>query len=173
VQSYKRELDANEQGLRLLQEELRRRGIDLTECRLLDLFLWAYSGTYTPLYQRAEPGLGVAALHVPHLSDRRVFDGAQEQPGIDVEIFRDDDEGYLGWLASHPTGFVLTVARSPRPNYLILHKAACRTINGRPTRGGPWTGPYIKVCSGDALKLAAWTGREVGVAPRLCTVCRS
>lgn len=46
IQSFKRELDANLPALRALQGELRRRDIDLTECRLLDLFLWGYSGTY-------------------------------------------------------------------------------------------------------------------------------
>jgi len=52
IRSYKRELHANAGPLRALRAELQARGFDLTECRLLDLFLWAYSGTYTPLWQR-------------------------------------------------------------------------------------------------------------------------
>lgn len=65
----------------------------------------------------------------------------------------------------------VNLARSPRPNYLILHRSTCRTISGQPTRGGPWTGPYIKVCSDDELQIAAWTGKSVGAAPTRCGIC--
>ena len=175
IRSYKRELDAALPALQALREELRRRGIDLTECRLLDLFLWAYSGTYTPLYRRSESGASPersaarGRMHMPAVT-ASVVDG-QSISAIDVEIFRDDDAGYLAWLATHTAGFVLNVARSPRPSYVILHRATCRTISGRPTRGGPWTGPYIKVCSDDKLQIAAWTGKEVGAAPTRCGIC--
>ena len=175
IESFKRELDATLPTLRMLQGELRRREIDLTECRLLDLFLWGYSGTYTPPYMRPEsaPSKPAQATHravpgraaTPSVPDRRSV------PEIDVAIFRDDEAGYLGWLASHPAGFVLNAARKPRPNYLILHRATCRTISGRPTRGGPWTGPYIKVCSNDQLRIAAWTGHHLAAAPTRCRIC--
>jgi hypothetical protein len=176
IRSYKRELDANLLAIQTLQYELRRREIDLTECRLLDLFLWAYSGTYTPLFRRAEAGAAsdpvaaAAAGAAARATTGSVADGHLAQR-IDVQMFRDDDEGYLAWLAAHPAGFVLNVERSPRSNYLILHRATCRTISGRPTRGGPWTGPYIKVCSHDELQIAAWTGKTVGAAPTRCGVC--
>jgi hypothetical protein len=165
IRSYKRELDENLKAIQALQRELRQRDIDLSECRLLDLFLWAYSGTYTPLFLRekaaaAEPSPASVPVAVTHPTQT-----------IEVEIFRDNDEGYLAWVAAHPAGFVLNVARSPRPNYLILHRATCRAITGRPTRGGPWTGPSIKVCSPDELKIAAWTGQTVGAAPTRCGVC--
>lgn len=163
VRSYKRELDANLVAIQALQSELRRRGIDLTECRLLDLFLWAYSGTYTPLFLRDE------ASRQPAPAPVAVDDAGGR--AIDVEVFRDDEAGYLSWLTAHPGGFVLNTARSPRPNYLILHRATCRTITGRPTRGGPWTGPYIKVCADDELQIAAWTGRTVGAPPTRCGIC--
>ncbi len=78
---------------------------------------------------------------------------------------------YLSWIALHPLGFVLNVARNPRPTYVILHRSSCRTINGQPTRGGPWTGPYIKVCSNDELQISAWAGRQVGAAPKRCRIC--
>ena len=60
IRSYKRELDAALPTLQPLRGELQRRGIDLTECRLLDLFLWGYSGTYAPLYSRPAEGAGIA-----------------------------------------------------------------------------------------------------------------
>src|SRR5262249_31770396 len=54
IRSYKLEIDANLLALRALRDALRASGISLTECRLLDLFLWGYSGTYTPLYRRTD-----------------------------------------------------------------------------------------------------------------------
>jgi hypothetical protein len=176
IRSYKRELDTNPLAIQTLQHELRQRGIDLTECRLLDLFLWAYSGTYTPLFRLDEaaassaPVAATAARPATRATTISLSDMHSAQ-GLDIEIFRDDDDGYLAWLAAHPAGFVLNVERSPRPNYLILHRATCRTITGRPARGGPWTGPYIKVCSHDELHVAAWTGKTVGAAPTRCGVC--
>jgi hypothetical protein len=173
IQSFKRELDASLSALRALQDELRRRDVDLTECRLLDLFLWGYSGTYTPLYLRTEAGapLPPVARRASSPAAASSAGNGTSVPALDVEIFRDDDAGYLGWLSAHPAGFVLNVARSPQPTYLILHRATCRTISGRPTRGGPWTGPYIKVCSDDSLQIAAWTGQHVAAAPTRCRVC--
>lgn len=161
IRSYKRELDANIEALRALRGELRRRNVDLTECRLLDLFLWAYSGVYTPLFLREGAAPPSPASAPAPLGT------------IEVEIFRDDDEGYLAWVAAHPRGFVLNAERSPRPGYLILHRATCRTISGRPSRGGPWTGPYIKICSDDELRIAAWAGQRVSAAPTRCRVCFS
>lgn len=67
IRSYKRELDSALPALQPLREELHRRGIDLTECRLLDLFLWGYSGTYAPLHLRPSaegPGSGSAESSV-------------------------------------------------------------------------------------------------------------
>lgn len=174
IRSYKRELDATLPELRALQQELRRRDVDLTECRLLDLFLWGYSGTYTPLYLREAPQVSESARAAnpsPSTRPPGPAGSAESDAGPEVEVFRDDDAGYLAWLAEHPDGFVLNVARPPRANYLILHRASCRTISGRPARGGPWTGPYIKVCSEDKLEIAAWTGRHTGVAPSRCGVC--
>ena len=171
IRAYKRELDANHAALSLLRAELLNRGIDLTECRLLDLFLWAYSGVYTPLYQRAAQLSVDSPVPARVKTPSHAIPHASSSPDIDVKIFRDDDAGYLAWLEAHPNGFVLNVARSPRPNYLILHAASCRTIRGRPPRGGPWTGPYVKVCSSDVLQIAAWTGREVGASPTRCGIC--
>jgi hypothetical protein len=175
IRSYKRELDANLTAIQALRGELRAHDIDLTECRLLDLFIWAYSGTYTPLFRRnteTTTGSSPRQENVAHSAATGASaTGKQSTRQIEVELFRDNDEGYLAWLAAHPTGFVLNLARTPRPNYLILHRASCRTISGRPTRGGPWTGPYIKVCADDDLQIAAWTGHRVGATPTRCRVC--
>lgn len=84
--------------------------------------------------------------------------------------FVDDDDGYLGWLAAHPGGFVINADRTPRPAYLRLHRASCRTINGRPARGGRWTKDYIKVC-GDREELESWARFEVGGKVQPCPTC--
>jgi hypothetical protein len=52
IESYKSELDANATTYAHLRTELSNRGFVLTECRILDIFLWAYSGTYTPQYMQ-------------------------------------------------------------------------------------------------------------------------
>lgn len=171
IRSYKRELDANYVAIAAVQGELRLRGIELTECRLLDLFIWAYSGTYTPLFLREDERAAPALRTTVSVGRVSAVRASRSAPSIEVEIFRDDDTGYLAWVAQHPHGFVLNTARNPRPDYLILHRASCRTITGRPTRGGPWTGPYIKVCADDELHIGAWAGSTVGAAPTRCRVC--
>jgi Family of unknown function (DUF6308) len=172
IRSYKRELDATGTGLRALRGELAARGIELTECRLLDLFLWAYSGTCTPLWQRAGAATAATAdgRPVPALPSSATAVLATPIDG-ELVVFRDDEAGYLAWLEAHPHGFVLNAARSPRPDYLILHRASCRTISGQPTRGDVWTGPYIKVCADGEAAIERWTAATVGAAPRRCLVC--
>ncbi len=86
--------------------------------------------------------------------------------------FIDDDRGYLHWLQQHPAGFVLNCERRPRPAYLLVHRASCRTIQGVPPRGATWTGPYIKVCSSDRHQLAAWAMEHVGGKLQACKICQ-
>jgi hypothetical protein len=88
----------------------------------------------------------------------------------EMERFVDDDAGYLRWVADHPDGYVANVERRPRAGNVLLHRATCRTINGVPTRGGPWTGPYVKWC-GDRGTLEAYVRSHVGGDARPCQVC--
>jgi hypothetical protein len=50
TRAYHRELQLALPVLAWVREELAGRGFQLTECRLLDIYLWAYSGTYEPLW---------------------------------------------------------------------------------------------------------------------------
>ena len=75
--------------------------------------------------------------------------------------FRDDDAGYLAWLETHPDGYVINIARSHNTAQARVHHAGCRTISGQNPRGGPWTGPYVKVCAEHLAGLEA-----VGDRPR-------
>lgn len=45
-----------------------------------------------------------------------------------VEVFRDDDDGYLAWVAAHPTGFIVNIQRSGNSSDARLHHARCRTV---------------------------------------------
>jgi hypothetical protein len=44
TRSFKRDLDPNLAAIRAVQRELAARGVELTECRLLDLFVWEHAG---------------------------------------------------------------------------------------------------------------------------------
>jgi hypothetical protein len=88
-----------------------------------------------------------------------------------VQCFRDNDEGYLTWLNDHPDDFVLNAGRRPRPTYLRLHRATCRTITGAPARGRRWTADYVKVCGGRD-ELTAWAANEARGEAQSCPICR-
>lgn len=90
-------------------------------------------------------------------------------PGI-VE-FRNDDGGYLAWIAENPDGFVINIPRKYTAPYARVHHAGCRTIAGRPARGGTWTGPYVKVCSKRVAELQRWAIVEVGQSVAACGIC--
>lgn len=97
-------------------------------------------------------------------------------PGPDSSLpgvteFRDDDEGYLTWLAQHPDGYVINILRGFNPSTARIHRARCRTITGTPRRGGPWTGPYIKICSDELDKLDRWAARYADKAIPRCRIC--
>jgi hypothetical protein len=65
-----------------------------------------------------------------------------------MRIFEDDDAGYLAWIDGHQHGFVVNTFRKPDPSYLMLHRASCGTIRGKPARGERWTaGGFIKACA--------------------------
>ena len=81
----------------------------------------------------------------------------------DCVIFRGDDDGYLDWLAAHPSGYVVNAERNPKSNYLKLHHATCRYISGPPRSRGAWTDrQYIKICAPDIAGLEQWARENVG-----------
>lgn len=89
-----------------------------------------------------------------------------------VREFRDDDEGYLAWIAEHPDGYVINILRGLNPTTARVHRARCRTVTGTPPRGGPWTGPYIKVCAGQVDELDRWAVQHAGQVITRCGVCQ-
>jgi hypothetical protein len=89
---------------------------------------------------------------------------------VGVETFKDDDAGYLAWLAAHPDGFVLNTYRNPRSGYLRLHAASCRSISGIPANGARWTTTYVKRC-GERGELEDFARRVVGGDVWVCPTC--
>ena len=92
-----------------------------------------------------------------------------------MAVFQDDDAGYLRWLAEHPDGVVLNILRSLNASTSRLHRVGCRTIEGEPPRGGPWTGPYIKICADSKADVLAWATANTRGTIRVCQLatCKS
>lgn len=96
---------------------------------------------------------------------------AQTSQG-NVRVFVDDDEGYRFWVESHPTGFVLNSFRTPRPNYVMLHRTKCGWIQRPIMRGDRLTDTYIKICSRDRSALEDWSRRQAGTTAQPCGLCK-
>lgn len=164
--------------------------VRLTNVRTLDILLWAevaiYGHTPHPDWLAAqheafgEPPRQRVRESTPYGSGATHGDvtGRQnwgsELPHVHgVAVFRDDDPGYLEWLRRHSHGMVLNCERSPRPGYLVLHRATCWTINGRSARGKSWTGPYLKACATTEAALREWADLATGGAGQACKLCRA
>ena len=87
-----------------------------------------------------------------------------------MERYVDDDDGYLSWVAANPDGFVLNIDRHATGSSLMLHRAACDTITGRPARGSHWTKDYAKFC-GSRGELERFAEVEVGGQLQRCGRC--
>lgn len=85
--------------------------------------------------------------------------------------FRDDDSGYLAWLAAHQGGYVINIARSHNTSQARLHLASCRTIGNQTPMGSSWTGPYVKVCSEHRADIEQWAVETVGQSIDPCGTC--
>lgn len=89
-----------------------------------------------------------------------------------MELFQDDDHGYVGWVTEHVHGYVINIQRSLNPADARVHRAGCYTINGQPPRGRTWTGPYIKICSTLLDSLDSWALERTGSTIRRCGTCQ-
>ncbi len=88
-----------------------------------------------------------------------------------MELFEDDDEGYLQWVETNPDGFVLNCERRPSASYLLLHRALCGTIRTE-RRTNYTTTDYIKVCALDKQELEAWAVQNTGGRFKVCQLCK-
>jgi hypothetical protein len=90
---------------------------------------------------------------------------------MNAREFRDDDDGYLAWLATHPDGFVINILRSHNTTEARVHRADCWTISGQNPRGGAWTEQFVKVCADDLAGLERWADVQEGEPIRRCGTC--
>ena len=89
-----------------------------------------------------------------------------------MQLFKNDDPGYLAWVESHQDGFVVNTYRKPDPRYLILHRVTCGTITGKPARGDRWTtGEFMKACSENRADLEQWAREDAGGELKPCGIC--
>ena len=93
-----------------------------------------------------------------------------ESEGEVIQQFQNAESDYLGWLADHPAGYVLNSGRNPKPDYLVLHRARCKSIST--TWSNYTTRDYIKNCSDSRDELAEWAGGVVGGQSRDCALCK-
>ena len=91
------------------------------------------------------------------------------RPGM--REFRDDDAGYLSWLAAHPDGYVINIRRSYNAIDARVHHADCRTISGQNPAGVALTGPYVKVCAEHLADLELWAIHQLGKPIPRCGTC--
>ena len=90
-----------------------------------------------------------------------------------MEIFVNDDSGYLDWIDRHPDGFVVNTYRTPNPQYLLIHRASCHSISKKTSPDYTWTeGGYLKACASAYDELDRWARREVGGELKACTLCK-
>lgn len=90
----------------------------------------------------------------------------------EIECFFNDENGYEQWLRSKAVGYVLNCEPNPKPSYLVLHRASCRTISGTPSKGSTWTTAYMKVCADSVSAIDEWASSHTGQLPHRCNVCQ-
>jgi hypothetical protein len=84
-----------------------------------DAFREQYRGKLRIMAQRQTALAELATT--PSKLPRRAPDPAP--PPTDVEEFRDDDDGYLAWLAGHPHGYVINILKGLNPRTARIHRA--------------------------------------------------
>lgn len=91
-----------------------------------------------------------------------------------VVHFRNDECGYMSWLAGNPDGLVLNIRHPAHQFTPKLHRATCGTITS--TKNAPYTsGQYTKLCSHryDQIShqfLEETKGIRVDISP--CGMCK-
>ena len=88
TRSYQVDLIENRTTLERVQHEIRGRGYELTLCRILDLFTWAYAGTTLPSW--AEDVAGLIVRGDRPLQSGIAADAAELAAELDLEL---DPEG--------------------------------------------------------------------------------
>ena len=89
--------------------------------------------------------------------------------------FDSDDAGYLDWLARNRDGYVVNVRRKLTPDYVVLHRATCRSIAVSRETGAYTERGYRKLCGptmADVIEAPTWCGRRRGSFTGRCSQCK-
>lgn len=73
---------------------------------------------------------------------------------IEVFVGAGAEEGFKAWRQSHPYGYFLNSNDPPEPGYIVLHKAACTSVDS----GHQTT--YRKTCGNNRTEIREWMLRE-------------
>ena len=102
-------------------------------------------------------------------------DGPTRSMSSRLISFDGDDARYLDWLTRNRDGYVVNVRRNLNPDYVVLHRATCRSIS-EPREAGAYTERgYRKLCGpmmADVVEAPTWCGRLRGCFTRRCSLCK-
>lgn len=88
-----------------------------------------------------------------------------------MQIFENDDNGYLRWVTGHPSGFVVNYdVPQSFPQYPMVHSATHAAVTTG-ARGNYTTNQYRKACSVDIDELEAWSIAHFNKTLTRCRVC--
>lgn len=88
-----------------------------------------------------------------------------------IELFDNDEAGYLKWVQANPRGFVANVDRARRfPQYPMVHAATHRSISS-PRIGNFTTGDYVKFCCTDLDAIEQYSKTKFGRSLTRCSLC--
>ncbi len=78
----------------------------------------------------------------------------------------------MAWLQANPDGFVLNTYMHVTSDYLILHRARCRTVNRPLAADRSWTYAYGKTCAASREELESWALTNGSRLAQPCGICR-
>lgn len=88
-----------------------------------------------------------------------------------MQIFDNDEEGYIRWVLAHPGGLVVNVDRAQKvPHYPMVHSARHKSISSQKI-GNFTTGLFIKICSADLNELDDYSQSKYGRPLNYCSIC--
>lgn len=88
-----------------------------------------------------------------------------------IQIFKNDDAGFIDWRDSHPDGYICNV---PFPQlgkqgryylkHVCVHTATCSSVAANKNGEQPWTtNNYFKICANDVSLIQDWFARNADV----------
>jgi len=77
-----------------------------------------------------------------------------------IQFFKNDDDGYIRWLRSNPTGYVYNDFGGMSPDYKKLHRSDCTKLHN--VRPGSKKTSVRKICSSNLPEMVAWLVKNRG-----------